>query len=534
MNTRKVNGWDLLIWMLLLLYVGSMIWINFHSALWYRMDCYTYAYEGRLMYETCSLFPENWIFSNQYHIIASPNLAAAFYGITKDSLSAMALASSFSAILVLISFLWCLKPFVGKRALLAGALCLLGGVILGTSAALYISGLQVLYTMCSYYACYMIVILLTLGIWLRLHTGERVSILMVILTVLLNFALGMQSLREMLVLVIPLFLSELLFSFYPLVKGKAKFRFSKIAILYLTGVFVAELGGYLIMDSLHIPTTPNIGGLELDIIPSHLLANFWASTKNLLRISGLAIAMDGLHYLPLSICGLCIAAAIFLTIILIFKNKDCSPLAKIIVFSLLSVLCVYGIGIFLMRTRDIYYFVYWLLAALCIVYLLNHGHSVLQKLVLAALSVICCINYCYNFLPDFKDYKENHEKLEIFAQSLADRGIQIIYTDSMPIVAAASHDRIVSQSYWLDFPMESGYPLTFFPSDKHTVVYDDAHYENSLICISNRTKEAIHTASDTYQESLFSNLELFDRFDLRGESYLYFRSKKRLISPLAF
>ncbi len=528
---KKPDGWSIILILLLLCYVLSMIWINFHAALWYRMDCYTYAYEGRLMFESRSFFPENWIFGNQYHIVSSPNLAALFYGLTKDSVSAMAFAASLSIILVLLSFLWCFKPFVEKQALWAGALCLLGGAIFGTDAALYISGLQVLYTMCSYYACYLIGILLTLGIWIRLRLGKHVSIWLTLLALLLNFALGMQSLREMLVLVIPLFLTDFLFSFYSSEKGKARLHLSIFCFLFLCGVFAFEMAGHFYMKSLNVPSTPIIGNLEIDIIPSHLLANFWASTKNLLRISGLAIAMDGIKHLPLSLCALCIVLAVLFALFLIFKNRDRSPLALSIVFSLLSVLCVFGIGIFFMRTRDIYYFVYWLLASLSIVYLLNHERFRQKHTLFAALIAICCFNYCFSFIPNYIDYYKNHNTLESFAMSLANREIRVIYTDGMPVIAAASHDRIVSQSYWLDFSMDSGYPLMFFPSDKHTAVYNDEYYANSLICISDTTQQAIEQAPDEYKNAIMGNLLFVDQITIRGNTFRLFETKKRIICP---
>lgn len=118
-----------------------------------------------------------------------------------------------------------------------------------------------------------------------------------------------------------------------------------------------------------------------------------------------------------------------------------------------------------------------------------------------------------------------------FTESLVDRGISVIYVDAMPIFAAASHDRIVSQSYWLDYQMEDGYPLTVLPSDKHTVIYDDDHYANSLICISNYSRESISEGPNKFKTELMNNLELFDQITVRGELFSFYKSKKRLINP---
>lgn len=520
--------------LLLLGYIVSMIWINFHSALWYQMDCYSYAYEGKLMFGSRSLFPPDWIFSNQYHIISPPNIAALFYGFTHDSISAMSFATSFSIFAVIASFLWCFYPFLKKRSVMPGVLCLIGGVILGTNAAMYISGLQVLYTMCGFYACYLIGILLTLGIWLRLHTSKRVHPLFIVFVLLLNFALGMQSLREMLILVIPLLLTETITSIFLTRKKGIPFRLTTSSSLFVLSVFITEFVGHLYMDALNIPSTPNIGNLELDISPMHLFANFWASTKNLLRISGIAIVKDHIKYLPLSFCAICIVMVIIYALVLIVQRKDGSPLAMAIFFSLLSVLCVYGIGIFLMRTRDIYYFVYWLLASLCFVYLLNDESIRYHHTVFTVMIAICCVNYCFNFLPNFIDYNNNHKDLETFTDYLSDQGVQVIYTDAMPVIAAASHDKIVSQSFWLDLEIKSGFPLNVSPSDKHTVIFDDTHYDGSLICFSNYSYEALTHAPDSYRHALFDNMVYFDRFSLRGNSFILYKPLKRVIAPISF
>ena len=149
------------------LFVLSIIWINFHPLLWYRMDVYSTSYIARLMAEEKSFFPSTWMFGNQFYVFATPNVAALLYHLCHDSVLAMSLASSIMTILVIVSFFWCFYPFLSRQECLAGLVCLTGGIIFGSSAANYISGLQVLYTMCSYYACYIICIFLSIGCWFR-------------------------------------------------------------------------------------------------------------------------------------------------------------------------------------------------------------------------------------------------------------------------------------------------------------------------------------------------------------------------------
>lgn len=525
---------DTAVYLLLFLYVISIFWLNFHSALFYRMDTYTYSYEARLMFEQKTCFPEFWIFGNQYHIISSPNLSALFYGIVKDSTMSMALASSLSLILVLLSFLWCFKGVMGKKARVAGLLCIGGGIIFGTSAGLYISGLQVLYTMASYYACYLIGLLLTLGCWLRLNNGKRLRIGCYLLVIAVNFALGMQSLREVLILNIPLLLLEV-FSVLGRIYKKGtgpNAVWKDRSLWYVFAVFAIEVAGYVFMKSLNVLSTPIIGELELDLSFTTLLINFWATFKNILRISGIAIAADGFQFTPLSICGMVVALDVLWATIHILRRKDSSPLARAILFSILSVLCVFGIGVFLMRTRDIYFFTYWLLATLCICYTIEKMNWC--RWMIPTLVTICFINYYFNFFSDFKTYKNDHARLEAFTQHLIqDENASVVYTSSRPIFAAASHDKIISQSFWLDVPMESGYPLSVFPSDKHTVIYDDEHYEGALFCFSSDYLNYLPNAPEEYRTYLMSHLQFIDSFELSsGEKYEFYRPIGRILSPL--
>ena len=45
---------------------------------------YSDAQIAKLMWEQKTIFPKNWIFGNQYYVIATPVLAAVMYGICGD------------------------------------------------------------------------------------------------------------------------------------------------------------------------------------------------------------------------------------------------------------------------------------------------------------------------------------------------------------------------------------------------------------------------------------------------------------------
>jgi hypothetical protein len=389
--------------------------------------------------------------------------------------------------------------------------------------------------MASFYACYLIVLLITLGCYFRLKQKESTPWGMIVISLLTNFALGMQSPRQLLILAIPLVIMEgLLF-----LAAIAKHKPFKEAVLqngclyFVLGVFVAEVAGHFYMQSLHVPTTPIIGDVALDLSPSGLVANFWASTKNLVRIAGISIVVDGIRYLPLSICALLVFLTIPWSIVQIIKKKDRSILAQAIFFAIISVFGVYFVGVFLMRTRDIYYFIYWLLAALSVAYCIQYLHKKYIPAFLAVLLAICAINYGYSFIPNYVDYHRNHQAVEAFTQQLVNDGVEVIYVDSSPIFAASSKDRIISQSYWLDVNLRSGYPLYYFPSDKYVPAYDDEHYGKSLICISGSYLKTIPTLSESFQDALYSNLEYYDEFTVKNKKYVFYKPTGRVIDPSA-
>lgn len=520
----------------LVVYFVSIVWINFNGGLWYQMDVFTYALEGRLMHETRSFFPDGWVFSNQYHIISSPNISALFYGIVKDSTISMAIASTLSSLLILFSFWWCFKPYLEKTTIATGLLCIAGGVIFGRSASSYLSGLQVLHTMASFYGSYMIVLLVSLGCWLRLQQKDSFPIWILVLVLPLNFAMGMQSLREMLILVIPLLIMEAIHFFYHLSKGESFGTTVKrnCSLLFVVSILIVEVAGHFYMASLDITTTPIIGEVDLDLSPKGLVEHVLSSTKNLFRISGIALAKDGLQYLPLSICAMLVALIVIWSLLHIIRIKDDGPLAQAICFALISVMGVYFVGIFMMRTRDIYYFVYWLLATLSIVYFLRHikvKHVLPCTITFLA---IFAVNYGFNFIPDFKDYRQNNQTVVQFSKHLADQGVKVIYLGAAsPIFAATSHDRIISQAIWLDATMASGYPLSVFPSDKYLPAFDDQHQKDALICFSNSYLDFIEKATSPFKEVIESSLVPVEELQLGQRKYILYKPTDRVIAPIS-
>lgn len=514
--------------LLIVLFTGSIIWTNFHSAFWYDMDMALNAQVAKLMWCEKTFFPDNWTFGNQYFIIETPNLAALFYGLTHQTTVAMSLASSLWVFILLGTFIWCFKSFVSKKGLMTGTLCLIGGVIFGTSAASYTKGLQVLYTMASYYACYLEVLLLTLGCWLRLCNGSPIHGTLWALVILLNFAVGMHSLREMLILGIPLLaLSALMLLF----QKDRKSCIRKASLLALL-VLLAEALGYLLIKQLHIPASPNIGGIQTEWSIDLLAANFLNATKNLLRISGLAFIKDGEEVLPLFLCALCVAMAVIIVLVQILRKKDTAPLALSIAFSWVSLLAVFGTGTFFFKTRDIYFFLYWLLATLSCAYLISNSQPKRQALLTGALCLIAAGNYCYNFVPDFVDYHRYAPQMAETTQKLIDEGYTTLYGDDCAVFAAASRDRIVATPIRLNLDGTTDSPtMVIFPYNKDISLYDEAHARHAIVCLSNYYLDQQMFISEGFYKSILSQMNLLQELQFGERVICLFQPSKPLVFP---
>lgn len=458
---------------LILLFVGSMLWINFHSALWYDMDMALNSLEAKVFWESKTLFPEGWLFGNQYQIVDSVNVAALFYGLCHRSTLSMSLAASTGMFLILGSFIACFKHQMSREGLVTGLLCLSGGTIFGYSAASYTKGLQVLYTMGAYYAWYLIIMLLTLGAWLRIRDGKKVHWLIWTGLLALNFGIGMNSLREALVLGCPL----VALSFAEALKDKKSGRY----LLFSGLVLASEAAGYLLMQALKVPSSTNINQLYLSFYPVYVFYNGLHSTKNLLRLSGIGLFRDGLCYLPLSLCALVVAAGVVFTLVHIIRKRDETPLARAILFCAASVLTVYATGVFVFKTRDIYYFVYWLLAALSMGYLVQH----FGKRIIVPTVAVAAIGWAYQFPRDFMYWNRHGEEMKAITETLVRKGVTTLYHDDCAMFAAASGDAITAAPVRI-VPSEDGdLCIRVFPYNKYLPLYGNDPYQNSAFCFSN-------------------------------------------------
>ncbi len=439
--------------LLIAAFLVGILWINFHPGQWYNYDIYADAMVAKYMVQSRSLFPEGWTFGNQLYTVATPVVAAMFYAVLKDTVLSLTLASCLMTVLTLGSFLWCIAPFVGKRSKLVGLLCLVGGTIFGTTASSDPLGLQVFYTMASYYSCYIIGIFLTLGIFLRIYGGKKVPLWIVIMDLALNLLLSMQSLREMLVLDLPLVALGLL-----CLIGRKGRKTPLQGFAFSMGALASAGAGVILIKllSVRLPIS------QISVIASKqgsLLAGVKHNIKTLGKYMGLETPTNDYGWMRLIGAVFCILMVLYATAELLRKHRE-EPLTLALLYGWISLGAVFCAGVLVIGTRPIYYFPWQILVAVS-------GAVVAEKLctmgwkrllfLVSLLAVGASSLYC-NFRHDIGNFSWRDRACRGITRELLERGITHVYYDGEwlfygPQIAAYSGDRITMPAV---FPNKNG------------------------------------------------------------------------------
>lgn len=414
------------------IFVAAYIWANIFCLHSFNGDMNADAQLAKLMWENKTLFPDGseWIFGNQLYVVATPVIAALIYPMVENSSLAVSLASIIMTAAQLSLFIWMLRPFVSRKSLLAALYAIGGGVILGVSVCTYRNSMQLLYTMASYYACYMIGIYLVLGVWLRLLAGNiRVSPAAMAASLLFCACLGAQSLRETLVLIIPLILTEILLR----LSGQGSVK----STIYALGAGGFNALGVLIAK--HIPVVSH-KNIEILTLPKSLgVAVYFArdALSEFFYQAGFDFFFRGKEYFPLGICAVLIFAvnviafisALIMSARLIRARRPLPALNILLIFAFISLLGVFAVRVLLsFFVRSIYFFVYFLLSALSFAYIVQMLKRPAARSCAAVLLLVCgTVNFFYNVYPDAAQYRSQRECFYGAAQKLGAEGIDFYY-----------------------------------------------------------------------------------------------------------
>ena len=491
---------------IILIYIASICLINFSVVpSFYDADMYCDYQYAVMAWEQKSLFPDGWVFGNQLNAVSTPVLAAVIYGLTGSPNLSMAVACTVMAVLVLICFEWMMSPVLKHLESRLFSLVVFMTVVLYYGNAVSGNmGWSLFFTMCSYYAGYCITVFLAFGCYVRSVKGLRKKDWpIVILTCILAFGTGIQSIRLTVVMVLPMVASEVLRLLVSMRRQKGHCH----PLWVTAAIGASNLLGLMFVRMVKINQVEIFG--EISLTPLAELTE--AIRKCILMILSLLSNGNPECYLILGMLFLlCIAGLVGCMVGA--RNQDAGGCVLLILIGM-SVLAIVGIDILTtMYVRSRYYFMLYPLIAYLIAWVYDRYRNALKwglLLFSVAFFGFSCVRELTDVCIQIKERKYE-ESFEI-GEYLLDRGYSVIYSVwGHAEDCAIATDGALTVGYWNDpeepfVPMEYLYNMAIYQTEpKHCVyMFDGA----DAVEKGRRKAESVHIAmellchfpdSDTY------------------------------------
>ena len=329
----------------------------------------------------------------------------------------MGIASTLMGFGVIVSFSWMLKPIFTKLHERLASICFFMTLVLLCGDPVYLTnGWQLFFTMCSYYACYAIATFLTIGCYIRSNDKRTNSFyILLIISCILSFGTGVQSLRQTVVMVIPLIAVECLKKLYSIAK-KTEFSCKST---WITGILsISNFSGVLFSRLINVEKNEIFGELTI-AFPSNFL-------NSLISCSSIPFSLFA-PYGQFAMILFCIIS--ICSVIYIFCNQNWRDNYFFIclLLHIVSVAGIFVINIFTtMYIREIYYFMLYPLAAILITFVysrfMSAGNLGVAILILATLP-LCNQKLDYYVCPPANDHP-----IQQVSDYLEDQEIDIIYS----------------------------------------------------------------------------------------------------------
>ncbi len=448
---------------LLILLAGYLIAfsiINFCGmARFMTGDVYEDTLVARYMWERKSIFPEGWVFGNQYYVIATPVLAALCYGLTGSMNLAMALATTIMTVLLLAAMYWALRPFLSRTLALAGLVALVSCVLV-IDVQNKIEA-QLLFLLASYYSCYLITLLVVWGDYVRgLFLGKPARCVSYALGLVLSFATGMQSVRQTCIMVAPLLAFEGLRMLLQLIRFRGRPpREAWRPTLRVAGVTAANLGGVVLIRLLDVPAVSIYGNLSV-----RPLSEMVESLRTALRATR---SVTGLRYVEyydpdwfiilFSLLSIAAVAVALWQAVVRWRRKEASGLEALMGLCVLSLAAVIASSVLLeLSLRSVYLFVWYLLVCLSVVYLAGISSARWKVAVLALLCALSAANLYVSYQPGVSAaLTGGGDGWQEIADYLMDKDYELLYGSWYDVsMVCANTDGAVVAGAWHEGPYQ--------------------------------------------------------------------------------
>lgn len=486
-----VLGGCIIICLLVYAYIN---WKKFADAC--DTDMYADVLLAKKMWEQKTLFPEGWVFGNQYYVVATPVVAAIFYGFLGNTNRAMRCATECMTILILVSFLWMLfgVDSVKERAREKwkyGLLCCLSLLVVPIDSGYYYGGGDFFYFQCSYYACYIISAFVIFGDYIRSFSVEKPRYRTWILALFLCFATGMQSIRETAVAILPIAVYEIFWvAVYFGKKRRDKQRNNWIHLIRAITYFIANVAGIVVVGLMDIPHISIVGGYTLTR-PQELLKSFqnaWGIFCMYIRIPEIISVETHWFY---RIFWLSAIAAVFFAAIGLLKDvkKKEQDETRIYLLCLLGVVGTIASGTFLNISLHTNYMFMWCpLVAVSWGILFRRVLPRFRIVFMGGVCVLCMTNLYYStgmagILYRFTEEPIAQRDMAVWAMA---EGYEYVYGEWFvaPRVAAYSGGELEA-GYWM------GEGAIYEPLDYLNLqnIYGEEENEKAIYVFTNADEE---------------------------------------------
>lgn len=412
-------------------------------------DTYADMQVAQKMWEQKTLFPSGWTFGNQFYVVATPVLASLFYGLLGNINLSMVLATEVMTVLILLSFLWLLHAAVEDRLLqLVGCLMLITSVV--APYGVYSVNSMLFFSQASFYSCYLITLFVVFGDYIRAFSSEKTRGIAWALSLLLCFGTGMQSLRQTVIMILPIAAYELFIGLRNALQHKKPW--SKTDSRRILRVFTyggANLSGVLVTKLLHVSSAPIFGDTNLNGTDK-LIEKSRAIGSAIAEITGLEYLLEGGDCSRFIILLIVFPIVLFLVTVPFWlarvKRRE-NPLEQC------WILCVIGIlGVFLstlvlnITLRGIYVFMWFPLVAFSGLILMKNTRKVPQYFVtvLVCLFSLGSLYYCYGpYVLETANAQMTDEQQ--MSQWAVEQGYSYVYGDywgTAPQIAVCSEGKL--------------------------------------------------------------------------------------------
>lgn len=449
LNEKHERAFSLIIILILLAYFAAFAIVNFAGfAHFSTADMYEDTLVARLMWEQKTLFPANYIFGNQYYVIATPVFAALFYGLTGSMNTAMALATTLMSLLIVLSLIWMIKPYVKSRSTRLA-------VLLALTAAVYMPYIieadegQLFFVMASYYACYLITFIFLAGDYVRARTDSSLRPAALAVSLVLAFCAGMQSLRQTCVSILPILAVEFISALRRLIaREKLWPKGRRMPLFRALGYTAANIGGVLLMKLLAVPNMSIYSDTTV-LDGTGLSGKLWRFIAASRTVTGLECVKNNGGFFVLMFVfftALLIAAAV-----LLIRRAKAAPegVAAYWWLSAVSLLAVVAASFCTtVKLRAIYLFIYYPLLALSAAVVLERAAPKLRRALLIALCLLSAGNIYFSYGDDLRSvFSDSKTPAEEICSYAVDNGYELLYGNIAhltPSAAAYSDGKLIA------------------------------------------------------------------------------------------